>query len=259
METRTENTQLKFPSLKKPGELFARAWSYFSADWQRLFRISATYIFGVLAIRLLIASGVNFFYKSGAKMEFLLWLVPIVVLLVVAGILFDLWGSLALLLALKKRKFSWEEAYRNALPLIFRYAALQALIGFIVALGFLLLIVPGIYAGVLIGFAPYVFVLEEEGVLKSLRKSRDYVRGYWLQVFWREVVLSLLIFFISFLALLLFQVLFLPQLLKEILFAALQAAVVPTAAIYVLLIYKDLKDRYDKLTNSVPDIKTTAV
>jgi len=54
----------------------------------------------------------------------------------------------------------------------------------LIAVGFLLMVVPVLYAWTTLSLAPAAVVLERQGVRAALRRSRKLVHGSWWRVFW---------------------------------------------------------------------------
>lgn len=102
--------------------------------------------------------------------------------------------SLALLYALSQilenEPVEIEESYRIAWERFPSFLWVSLLYGVIIFIGFLLLIVPGIIFAVWYGFCFYVFIGEGKRGWESLKRSRELVRGWWWQVFWREFVIG---------------------------------------------------------------------
>lgn len=74
---------------------------------------------------------------------------------------------------------------------------IQALVGTATLLGFILLIIPGIYVAVLYSFAVLVFFHEKIKGTAALTKSAEYVRGRWWSIAWRFIVLSFALFLVQ--------------------------------------------------------------
>lgn len=107
------------------------------------------------------------------------------------GVITSFMAALALIFALQGN-VQFGEAYRLALRRFWSYGWLAILSGFVTLGGFVMLIVPGIIFSIWFIFAIYIFALEGEKGMDALLRSREYVRGCWLQVFGRQVVLILL-------------------------------------------------------------------
>lgn len=60
--------------------------------------------------------------------------------------------------------------------------------------GFLLLVIPGIIVSVYLYLAQYVFVAEGKTGMAAVLRSRELVRGYWLAVFSRLLLIGIMLF-----------------------------------------------------------------
>jgi hypothetical protein len=83
------------------------------------------------------------------------------------------------------------EAVRDALPVFVPAAIVVLLFSIGVGLGFLVLIVPGIYLAVRWYFGPQVVVADGERGPSALGRSGEIVEGQWWSTFGRLVVLSI--------------------------------------------------------------------
>lgn len=66
-------------------------------------------------------------------------------------------------------------AFTRLIPLLL--AGLLAVVG--VTIGLFLLVIPGIWLAVMLTMTPQVMALEDLGIIESLRRSFDLVRGHW--------------------------------------------------------------------------------
>jgi hypothetical protein len=71
--------------------------------------------------------------------------------------------------------------------------AVVLLAAIVVLVGFICLIVPGIYLGVALYFSTQAVVAEDRSTVEALRRSRDLVRDQWWRVFGIGVVFSVMI------------------------------------------------------------------
>jgi hypothetical protein len=76
------------------------------------------------------------------------------------------------------RGAAYRAAFRRLLPLV----AVSVVVFLLAALGFLLLIVPGILVMIALFAVWHVVVLEERGPLEALARSRELARGAWLRI-----------------------------------------------------------------------------
>jgi hypothetical protein len=88
---------------------------------------------------------------------------------------------------------SLADTLRAARPSVGRVALASILAGIAIALGFLLLIVPGLFLLTIWCLIVPVIVLEGAGVLAAFERSRELVRGYGWQVFGTLVLVWLLL------------------------------------------------------------------
>ncbi|MGZ4664365.1 MAG: YciC family protein [Frankiaceae bacterium] len=86
------------------------------------------------------------------------------------------------------RSLSPNEAFDRVKPRILSLAGLAVLVGLIVAIGFILLFIPGIFALVALSLSAPAFILERIGVTDSMRRSWALVKGD----FWRVLGILLL-------------------------------------------------------------------
>jgi len=81
--------------------------------------------------------------------------------------------------------------FTSSLRMFFPYMWVSILVGFAILLGFLLLIIPGIYLMVTFLFATYILFTENVRGQEALARSYRYVKGRWFSVFWRLLFLFL--------------------------------------------------------------------
>ncbi len=84
------------------------------------------------------------------------------------------------------------EPYANAIPIIVMYILMVVLI----AAGFFLLVLPGIYLSVAYSFAPYLIVEKNMGVWQALETSRKAITEYWWRYF-GLMLIALLLFILG--------------------------------------------------------------
>jgi hypothetical protein len=68
------------------------------------------------------------------------------------------------------------------LPLFLNFACATILSGIAVMIGFMLLIIPGIFVSMMLFFVPYVVVDEKGGILQSLTRSMELTKGIRLKL-----------------------------------------------------------------------------
>lgn len=161
------------------------------------------------------------------------------VMSLISGIV-NVFMAIAVILAIQNNSISVVEAYKQSTPFFLRYILMSILMFVLLFIGFLLLIVPGIILTVWFSFSTFVLVLERGGVVESLKKSREYVRGRWWAVFGRIIVLGIGLILISMVISVVFVALPL-GIVSAALVAAFTMLLAPFAVIYMYLVYQDLK------------------
>jgi hypothetical protein len=160
------------------GEMFRQSWELFKKRFTTLILL---YLLTLLAvfIPVAVATGLSFFMSGIAGVAALFVMVPLGVLV---GIGCALWCYGGFLCAVMDDTLTLENALSRGKELILPLAWVFLLTCFIVTGGYLLFIIPGILFTVWFFFAQ--FVLPGEGVrgMEALLKSREYVRGQWLNV-----------------------------------------------------------------------------
>lgn len=119
-----------------------------------------------------------------------------IVIFFLISTLMQVWSQTALIYAIKDRNenIGVREAYRRGWRKIISYWWIGFLSAFITTGGYLLFIIPGIIFSVWFSLASYILVAENLKGMNTLLKSREYVRGRWLSVFWRFLFLGLFLF-----------------------------------------------------------------
>ena len=124
-----------------------------------------------------------------------LWLSPLsfVVNLLVLSIIIFLFDQLA-----KGESVSFNLAFQRALSRFWSYFLCSVVAGLLICLGFFLLILPGIYLSVIFLFAPYINLLDGQGVWDSLRTSKRMVKGDFWKIFGVYAIIIALGCFLTF-------------------------------------------------------------
>ncbi len=166
------NEQAKVISI---GDLFRQSWGLYRGRIGILIKIM------LLPVALLVGGDIF------GSLNILSWLGGFLGFL---GIITSFLAGLTLIFAIQDN-LQFGESYRLALRRFWSYGWLTVLSGFVTLGGFVMLVIPGIIFSIWFIFAIYVFALEGEKGMSALLRSREYVRGYWRQVFGRQVVLIL--------------------------------------------------------------------
>ena len=197
---------------KLPGcrELFASSWNLYKDRFWDLISIGiiSTLVLFVFQLIFMVLGNVKNISSAGVA-AVALGIVNFAAILVV--ILVTIWASAAMLVSVSKsdQAISAVEAYRRAWVFVAKYFWVSILGALIVVCGTILLVIPGIYLMIALSMAPLIVINEfsEVTVVSALKKSREYVKGYWWPVLGR--FLFLLVVLLGF-GILLAIILFLP-------------------------------------------------
>ena len=212
--------------LSNIGELFGRTWDIFKS---RVGTLIALYLLSIVFT----ATPLGIFLGAGYMIGILypdaklISLAGCGILGMVIGMIGMFWGMAAFLFAVVNEDLRITEALGKGWQKCWSFIWLSTIVGFIITGGFLLLLIPGILFLVWFSLAQFVFVNEDERGLNAIIKSKEYVRGYFLDVFVR----LLLIWIIS-------AVLGIIPLIGPV----LTILFVPFMTIFIYLIYSDLRE-----------------
>jgi hypothetical protein len=124
------------------------------------------------------------------------------------------------------------------------------LTGLVVFVGFLLLIVPGIYLMIATIFSSYIFLDQGIKGWPAIKKSREYVKGHWGSIAARLVALIVPCIIASI-------ILSIPAagtpVLMSIFDGILNLFVMPFAVIYFTLIYEQIRGKKPELSSNQPN------
>jgi len=163
-------------------------------------------------------------------------------LLIAIAIIIALWAQVSLLYAVKEReiKIGIVESFRRGWPKIISFFWISLLTGFITVGGFLLLIVPGIIFAVWFAISRVVLVSEDFRGMNALLRSKQLVAGYWGKVFWRLIVIGIIVIVI-YLGIA-FPVIFsVGKLVGNIIGSIIPLFLTPFLVTYSFLIFEDLR------------------
>lgn len=165
----------------------------------------------------------------------------IFILITLAVVVVNIFMGIALTLAVDNRSLTVAGAYRASRPFFWRYIGLSLLMTLILTIAFILLIIPGVILSVWFVFATFVLILENGGVIESLKRSREYVRGKWWGVFGRLVAVTLLAFLAM--AVLFGVAAMLPggQIVESVVGTVVGLILAPIMIGYMYLLYQDAK------------------
>lgn len=229
-------TQVTIPALPGAIAILSEAWSVYKKRMKTFLGIMlipsvAMILLSIpwIAVSLLGISSITELFLG----LFSFW----IILLILVGIILQLWGYLALIYAIKdsQENIGIKESYRRSRSQITSYLWIFTLSGLIVLGGFFLLIVPGIIFAVWFSFAVFLLIDENLRGMDALLKSREYIRGKWGSVFWRLLFMGIIFLTICFILMIIFHS------LSGILTPILSFLLSPLIMTYYFLVYKKVK------------------
>jgi hypothetical protein len=145
----------------------------------------------------------------------------------------------------------YSKVFKHSIPylLVFLFSVITVLGGYVI------LIIPGLIAGVYISFAMYTYYFEDKHGLDALITSAWYVRGLWWQIFARRIALILVLAAVMILFMLVVGGLVLglgfgPDVFSFLVSLFASMIMVPFAMTFSYLLYKDVKSVKE---NHTPD------
>ena len=157
--------------------LLRGAWSLFSGRFKTLAAIILPPIAAMGALSLWVSFGIS-------PWVYLAALIAVSVL--------QLISELALIKAISVET-GFSDAYKYALKNFFPYLWLIVLASVVIMGGLLLGFIPGVIFSVWFALSVYILVVENQKGMDALVRGREYVRGYWWNIFWKLTLASLLL------------------------------------------------------------------
>jgi len=168
-------------SLISISDLFSQTFTYY--------RKNISLIIGLAAVPFIFSA-----IELVASLDSLnLILFPIWIINAVVTTLF----TLALYKLIINKETSVKKAYRNGLKLFWPFIWISIISGIVIFGGFVLLIIPGIFLSIALGFSSYLLFDENKKGISAIAASWHYVRGNWWAVFFRIIVFSIFTSLIS--------------------------------------------------------------
>lgn len=170
------------------GELLTQSWSQFKS------RIGVLLPLQLLSIGLLILCtaatvGIGSFFVLLLP----LYKTPILIIAVTIGFTIGLtamfWPITALVMAVADSSLGLREALAAGWSRLWAFIWLFSLLGYVIAGGYLLCIIPGIIFTVWFFFAQYILATENIGGMNALLKSKAYVKDRWFDILIRLLVI----------------------------------------------------------------------
>jgi hypothetical protein len=166
-------------------QLVVDSWRLFAATWSQTAKITIWFLYVGLAV---------FAVSALTKINPAAVLLQIPVQL--AGIAISIWCGIRLVLALlrlidEKPAGDLDADAARSWKLFLPMVVVGLLQGLAIFGGLFLLVIPGIYFAVVLGYSQIAFIDQDVRSWNALAASRELVRGRWWPVFWRNLFASL--------------------------------------------------------------------
>jgi hypothetical protein len=169
-----------------PGAVVSRIWKIYGDQFVVLFGTAVVLYALQFVIALVLSS------KVGIVLVVLFWALTILYEGMVVELVQDVQDG--------RRDHSVGQLLRSVEPVFWPLVAVSILSAIGVAIGFILLIIPGLILIVFWSVVAPVTVLERPGVFAAFGRSRELVRGNGWNVFWVIVIVFVIVFVVSIVA-----------------------------------------------------------
>jgi hypothetical protein len=171
-------------SLTGIGNLFEKTWDIFK---RRIGTLIVLYLFTIglvlipVGIFILLAYLISLALQGGTEVL----IIAGSVVGATAGIIAGCWGFGSFLCAIADESLSIKDSLEKGGQKIWAFIWLLSLLGYIVPGGFFLFFIPGVLFMVWFAFAVFILPDEDEKGMNAVLKSKEYVKGHWVDVFAR--------------------------------------------------------------------------
>ena len=226
-------------------DLFRGSFEVYKKSWRTLlvislitvilWRIWQVFLFPGLLVATGLGSLVVGFATGNIASAVSLGALGIAIIILSLFIVFEIGflGSAALILAIdgrhKGKKLTLSDIYEEIWKVLLPVTIVGLLTFLFEGLGFILLVLPGLFLLIFLEFANYVAVVEKKGGLSALQKSISLVKRHFWGVFTRYVAISIISFLFNYI----FSGYFL-------LLLASQTVIMPFTVAYSYLLYRDV-------------------
>ena len=180
--------------LSGPGVIFKRTFGIFFGRFRELFPLMYLSISFLLLIGVFLSIiGVQTHFPEVVVAD--PSIIPAFAAGIVACLFVFLYAQAAFIFALSDPEVRVGDALTRAWHRFGSYLVLIVLIVASVGAGAMMLLLPGVIAGILFSFAPFVLAGENVGPIAALTRSVRYVAGSWLQVLLRFAPVAIVVIF----------------------------------------------------------------
>jgi hypothetical protein len=226
------------------GVLFERSWDIFK---ERFGTLIALYL--IIPVFILVPTGIfigiSYLFSFISPDNRIVFIIAGSIVGAIAGIIAGCWGLGAFLFAVVDETLKIKDALEKGLQKLGAFFWLFSIIGYLIPGGFLLFIIPGVIFMVWFTFAQFILPNEDEKGMNAVLKSKEYVKGYWFDIFLRLFIIWLVSTGISTIPNLIGSFLSLLSNNLGLIFKGIgfifSILFFPFEMIFICLIYKDLK------------------
>ncbi len=143
-----------------------------------------------------------------------------------AGIIAGCWGFGSFICAIADERLSIKDSLEKGGQKIWAFIWLFSLLGYIIPGGYLLFFIPGVLFMVWFAFAVFILPNEDEKGMNAVLKSKEYIKGHWVDVFVRLFIIWLASVGVG---------------MIPLIGSVLSLLFVPFEMIFIYLIYEDLR------------------
>ncbi len=232
-------------SLPRPTVILYQAFNIYKQRFVTFLVISIIPILIILPL-IFIFGGIGFlsigFFSIQSITRGIAFFIPLAIIFFTIIFFIQAWGQIALLYAVvnSQERIGIIESYRSSLHKLISFVWVLILGGAITLGGFFLFGIFGIIFIVWFSFAGFILVSEDLKGINALIKSREYVRGKWVDVFLRYLFIWIFSLVISLIPLSFFYLLK-SSFGEQISAFLIRLLLTPLTAVYEYLLYKFLK------------------
>jgi hypothetical protein len=207
------------------GTLFDRSWEIFK---RRIGTLIALYLLSaaLFIVPIGIFIGIGYLFSEFFSASKTALMISGGLFGMIAGMIAASWGYAAFIFAVADDRLGVGDSLDRGGQKIWAFMWLLSILGYIIMGGFFLFFVPGMMFAVWFTFSQFILAREDKRGMDALLKSREYVRGYFWDIFLRLFIIWLVSAGIG-------AIPFIGSILSIIL--------MPFVMIFIFLVYEDIK------------------
>jgi len=177
--------------LISPSEIIIQSWQFYKKNWRALTPYMVLIFLPTVILECL---GIMGLYISNIAPSLTLASKIIILLVLAATFVFDIWISVAFTRATKALilqepdAHNWQSLFNGSSHLIWPSFYTAILMGLTVLAGLILFVVPGVIFTIWYGFANYGVMLDDKRGVAAMAFSKQLVVGRWWKIFTRLII-----------------------------------------------------------------------